>query len=494
MIISELYNLQSGGDSSMLKSLLGPWFKEKDMLSQWQRILAMLDVFRNRFSEQNVSIVRAPGRVNLIGEHTDYNGYPVLPMALERDILVVFAATHSNQVIARNLESQFEEKSFVASPSIPPYRTGDWGNYIKAAVAGLMPIVKTQKSMAKGFHAVYSGNIPSAAGLSSSSALVVASALSFIHSNRMEINPKNLAEILAHAERYVGTEGGGMDQAISLLAQRNHALEIDFFPLETKPVPLPPGYEFVICNSLIRASKTQHTRLAFNRRPIECRLATALIVNSLEKQLHCNILWQRLCDVDQTKVSLDSKMYAELIRQALTPAVMNTEQLACKLQIDIEQIREKYLKLKSGDYFIPPEEGFRVHDRYLHVIQEANRVRRAVQALRDGAMQKFGVLMNQSHTSCASLYHISTPELDQLTRIARKNGALGARLTGAGFGGCTVNLISSDRVAEFMENVFTDYYQNYLSKAHPKIAWQSFKRDDIVFSSTAMPGAGRIIL
>ena len=372
---------------------------------------------------------------------------------------------------------------------IQPYSAGDWGNYVKAAIAGLLQIVREKNGRAIGFSAVYSGIIPLAGGLSSSSAMVVASALTFLRANNVEIPKIELAEILARAERFVGTEGGGMDQAISLVGKKNKAIKIDFFPLRAVPISLPDDYEIVICNSLVRAPKTEAAMIEYNRRPVECRLAAALLAKSLEKFSGRRIPTQRLVDVDQHKIGMDGQTFEKAVMQALNPPVLSAEQVQEKLALSKNDLNEKYLRLKSGKLFVPPSDGFKVGLRYEHVLSEAHRVEQAAEALQSGDVAEFGKLMNASHDSCRSKYKISTPALDKPLEIARVHGATGARLTGAGFGGCTVNLVPKNNVDAFIKGVIKNYYQDYLPKARPDIQFEEKNLGSIIFSSSAVAGA-----
>jgi len=453
-----------------------------------QQVIELINQFKRTYPDKDLSVIRAPGRVNLIGEHTDYNGYPVMPMAINREILVCASPTDDGNIIISNTNNRFQDRSFSTLSPIQPYQSGDWGNYVKAAVVGLLPIVSEKVKRPKGFTALYSGNIPLAAGLSSSSAMVVASALTFLHVNKIEMPFLQLAEILAKAERFVGTEGGGMDQAISLIGKEGNAIKIDFFPLKTEPINIPDGYEIVICNSLIRAPKTEEAMNNYNRRPIECRLATALIANSLRKHANCLVNTKRLSDVDNNKWKIPKAVYAEAIEEALTPPTLSLSDLCEKLSVSKEEITQKYLTLKSGKIFKPPPDGFKIRQRYRHVVTEKERVKSSVQVLEKGEPFKFGELMNGSHQSCKEDYEISIPEIDKLVTFARTYGAIGARITGAGFGGCTVNLVPKKKLNSFIDGIIKDYYQSYLKRKHPELV-ENINFEDTIFSSPAVKGA-----
>lgn len=229
-------------------------------------------------------IARAPGRINLIGEHTDYNGLPVLPFALPRAIRIAFAPRGDAAIVLRHGREGHPPREFTASPAIEPDPPGSWANYVKAAVEHFARLLlETPGASVRGFDAAVDGDIPQAGGLSSSSALVVAAALTFREVNALSMAPLEFAARCAAAERYVGTQGGGMDQAASILGAPGCALRIDFFPLAAAPVPFPEGYAVLACHSLVRAAKTEAARAEFNRRVGECRAAAALLGRAFDR-------------------------------------------------------------------------------------------------------------------------------------------------------------------------------------------------------------------
>jgi N-acetylgalactosamine kinase len=457
-----------------------------------KRLFELVSSYKSFDKNPDVTVLRAPGRVNLIGEHTDYNGYPVMPIAINRDILACAGSRRDTSVRIANLDERFPVRTFDISERIVPFTLGDWGNYVKAAVAGLKPVIEHRVKSLRGFSAVFSGNIPPAGGLSSSSALVVVAALLFLKVNDVRLSYLELADLLARAEHFVGTRGGGMDQAISLMGQRNSALLIDFFPLKTRSVPLPGDHDIVICNSLIRAPKTEQAMNEYNRRPLECRLATALLTIAVRNVLGKDIDSTRLADVDQAVLDLDDATYNKLVDSALSPGTFSLEQLCRRLSLSPEQLSDIYFERSSG-VFQPPVDGFKLKKRFEHVISEASRVRNAAEHLERGNIGEFGNLLDDSHRSCRDLYEISTEELDTLVRLAKKHGAAGARLTGAGFGGCTVNFVPHAMTESFKGNISRSYYQNYLSRLHPEIELDKVDMDDAVFASRAVQGAGAII-
>lgn len=350
----------------------------------------------------------APGRVNLIGDHIDYNGLSVLPMAIQRHVSILYRERSTAKLRIASTEARYAEREFELGTAIEPYSAGDWGNYAKAAAQALGERFKLHQ----GFDAVIHSDIPVAAGLSSSSALVVACALALLHANQIEIERLKLAELLADGERYVGTRGGGMDQAICLAARRNSASRIDFQPLRLTAHPIPPDWRFIVAFSLVSAEKSGPARETYNSRTRECREALDRVIEALELDTH----------VDSYKGLISGRRPAQLIRIAegvLTPPL-----------------------------FL----------RFRHVISEADRVSRSEKALASYEMRTFGKIMNESHASLRDDFAVSRRELDQLVEVARQAGAAGARLTGAGLGGCVVALCPETKTEKVVRALTEQYY------------------------------------
>jgi len=217
--------------------------------------------------------VRSPGRINLIGEHIDYNDLSVLPMAIGRHVHLLVRPRADDRIRIASLAHGFEPREFTLGADIPPYPVGDWGNYVKAAVQAL---ARTHDGL-HGFDAVLDSTLPVAAGLSSSSALVIGVALTLLSANDRTWDPIPLAEAMAKAERYTGTQGGGMDQAICAGAVEGTASRVDFAPLRITPVPVPTEWRFVVAHSLSRAEKSGAAQQTYNRRTVECREAVAQV-------------------------------------------------------------------------------------------------------------------------------------------------------------------------------------------------------------------------
>jgi galactokinase len=367
------------------------------------------ETFRRHFGAAVPNyFVRAPGRVNLIGEHTDYNGLPVFPMALQRECRLLVRARRDSTVHVADGNPEFPARAFDLAASIDPYPGGDWGNYVKAAGQALVQWC----GQLRGFDAVVSSDIPIAAGLSSSSALVVASALATLRVNEISVDALELMSRMAEAERYVGLRGGGMDQAICLGAVPGSACRIDFDPLRLTPVAVPQDWRFVVAYSLTRAPKSGSVRESYNLRTRQCREALAAVAARLD-------------------LVPDGGSYSGLLSRVPAPAVIG----AAEAVLDATLLR-----------------------RFRHVVTEGVRVNQAQTALIEADIAAFGRLMVESHCSLREDYEVSCPELDELVEIALRAGAWGARLTGAGFGGCIVALTDVEHVALVLEALQREFY------------------------------------
>ncbi|MEW6237662.1 MAG: galactokinase [Candidatus Omnitrophota bacterium] len=405
-------------------------------------------------SNTNRFTVYAPGRVNLLGEHTDYNGLPVLPMAIDRRIRVYGAPRMDAMVAASREDIPQESVEFALRSPIPKHPQGHWINYVKAGMQGVLDsLTQSETQEIRGCDLMVSGTIPQGVGLSSSSALVVASALALLKANRIDRPPIALAEQMAEAEHYTGTRGGGMDQAACLLSRAGHLLKIDFFPLRAAPVSLPDGVTVVICDSLIRAKKSETALKAYNLRALECRFAVLLLRRFLHRKGD-PADFQRLGDLLLPPWNLGYPELARLAEEALKDSYGYSE--LCSALGDEEAIRSLLLDYSFDDD--GENLSFACGKRFRHVIRDAQRVELGKRLLQERNVRGFGRLMNEGHDSARNDFEISRPELDRLTEAAREQGALGSRLTGAGFGGCTVNLVYSDEAERFRQAMYESCY------------------------------------
>jgi galactokinase len=338
-------------------------------------------------------LVSAPGRVNLIGEHIDYHGLPVLPIALRRSIRVAFRARTDRRIRAIS-SPRYGAREFEWTPNLMPTTAGDWENYLRAAAEA----VGRKWGVGVGVDAAVVSDVPPAAGLSSSSALLVAFTLGLLRANRIDAGFAQLMEILPDGEQFVGTRGGGMDHAASLASHAGCASLIEFEPLSVRPIPIPEDWRFLVAHSLETAEKSGAVREEYNARRVA---GTAALKH------------------------LGFASYREAIAAGASAASLAS----------------------------PAEQ-----DSFLHVTSEALRVGAAVCAMEQNDADLFGRLLFESHASLRDHLKVSCASLDRLVETAAESGALGARLTGAGFGGCMVAFCRKSDLPALRESLLARYY------------------------------------
>jgi galactokinase len=332
------------------------------------------------FGTGPASVAAVPGRVNLIGEHIDYHNLPVLPMAIPRRVRVAFRPS-GRRVIRAVSGDGFGERTIEWTARLTPAAAGDWANYIMAAAQA----VRDRWGIDGGIDAAVCSDLPPAAGLSSSSALLTAFTLALLQANGIQASFEELMEVLPEAEYFVGTRGGGMDHAAVLESRAGCALFITFAPVTATPAPIPEDWTFLVAHSLTHAEKSGAVRAEYNARRTAGTRALA---------------------------RLGFASYADAISGRA-----------------LDELRTLALPLD--------DEAQRA---FLHVAGEALRVREAVDAMSRADMARFARLLVESHASARDLLRISCPALDRLVQCALDSGAPGARLTGAGFGGCAIVL------------------------------------------------------
>ncbi|OWF49832.1 N-acetylgalactosamine kinase-like [Mizuhopecten yessoensis] len=414
------------------------------------------NTFLKKFGSPPEFFARASGRVNIIGEHIDYCGYSVLPMAIEQDIIVAVShSSTSDKVILANMNSSYQDfecniKDLTISKSDPK-----WFNYFLCGVKGILEYAKP--NALRGMTCMVSGNIPPSSGLSSSSALVCCAALATMHAHGYSISKKELSGICAQCERHIGTEGGGMDQAIAFMAQEGTAKHIEFSPLRSTNVRLPAGAAFVITSSCVEMNKAATSH--FNIRVIECRLAAQIIAKT--KGLNWRD-YKRFGDV-QSALGLSLEEALAIVEETFHKEPYTKEELCGLLEVTPEQLADTTLSANTLTV-----QSFKLYDRATHVFSEASRVLQFKGICDENpgdALQRLGTLMNASHASCRDLYECSCTDLDKLVNICVESGALGSRLTGAGWGGCAVSMVPMDQVEQFLTKVKEKYYANEPSRA-----------------------------
>lgn len=374
--------------------------------------------FTEAFGGEPAALVSAPGRVNLVGEHTDYNLLPVLPIAIDRRL--VLAARETADAVVSVRSTAFQPPARIERLN-PAHVGAAWQRYISGVLAELAEVAP-----AKGAEVLVDGDLPADGGLSSSSAFSVGLVAALSRVWGADFDPAHCADIAIRAERHVGVETGGMDQRVIALGKAGHAMRIDFLPLATRHVPIPEGLSFVIADSGKRAPKGGEARDAYNERVIGTRVAALLLADMLGVEVETNPTLGNVADIDVVDI-----MVEEL------PDKISTRDAARSAKVDPKVLAS----LSAGDF---DQNAMLPVKRYArHVLSEAQRVDEAEMALGSGDLKRFGALLNESHNSLREDYRCSTPELDRVAAAMRKAGAYGARLTGAGFGGFAVAAVQS---------------------------------------------------
>ncbi len=408
-----------------------------------ERQKALLARFKERFGKDASFVVRTPGRVNLIGEHVDYSGFSVVPMAIEDHTLIAVglgAECEGDDVISlSNVDPQWPDHAYRASqlPS-QPLSGSLWTHYV---AAGLLNVSLRLKLSLPPLRLLVDGRVPTGSGLSSSSAMCCAGALTALRALGGGLSPSVMASVAAEAERLLGMESGGMDQAICLLAQPGCALHIQFDPVRTAVVTLPDSAVVVIIDSGVQSLKYASAATGYNLRVVECRFASAIVAK------HLGVTGVRTLRQLLEKTGKTLSELLGLLRKHLREGPYSLADVQQQLGPDADAIFGN--ASVSGPYLLL--------DRSLHVAEESLRVARFVSS--GVGAEELGALMNASHHSLARLFGCSCEELDALTAHARLSGALGSRLTGAGWGGWTVHLVPKDKVAAFCESM-----KEYLAK------------------------------
>lgn len=383
---------------------------------------------------------RAPGRVNIIGEHVDYNGLPVLPFAIDRNI-VVLAAPHPDRLRLFNTAPDFPSREFDAGALPPREPTGDWTDLALRILAGIRKECAGSGLALGGMTCVIASDLPAAAGVSSSGALAVALTLACLGSHGKDAladrgRRRCLAQHIAAWERGRGTATGAMDQSICLLGLRGHALRIEWNPLCETPIPLPDGYNWIVAHSLVRADKGGAARAGYNQRVSETAMAA----------LHL----ARLAFTDAPAADLRP------------PAVYQA--LLARLRSDDDP-----LSVEEVLAALPPDAPVLAR-RVRHLLTEALRVDEACEMLRGHEVEGLGYLLDGSHGSLRDDYGVSTPEVDRLVERLREAGALGARVVGAGFGGSVIAVAPAARTPSIIDSVIANYYERDLRTLQPELA------------------------
>ncbi|KAL2018508.1 hypothetical protein VTK56DRAFT_793 [Thermocarpiscus australiensis] len=490
---------------------LGDIYTSDALPAQTKRWTNLLSKFESIYGHSPEFVSRSPGRVNIIGEHIDYSLYSVLPMAITADALLAVSTSNISPAKEGTYKIQIanvQEARFPSHEFDIPYDHVDidatvheWTNYFKSGLRGALELLRRKHGAdfkPKSMKILMDGTVPAGGGLSSSAAFVTASALAIMIANgEKTVDKTELTELAIVSERAVGVNSGGMDQSASVFSERGSALFVSFTPsLKARPVHFPktnPELTFLIAQSFVTSDKFVTGPIHYNLRVVECSLAAAYlnaVLNPPGTRLPADAapLGISLHGFHETYFALHEHstgatssisipdQLTELIaltRRTLTKEEGYTrEEVAAVLDISVADLNARFTSR-----FPVRAERFKLRQRALHVFSEALRVLQFMALLESSDENnnnnnhpsssggdtnafnaRLGALLNATQDSCRDAYECSCAELDALCAIARRAGSYGSRLTGAGWGGCSVHLVPADRVAAVRDSWEREYY------------------------------------
>ena len=463
-------------------------YPQDDLPFQRKRFSQLAQTFLETYPRKPDFVSRSPGRVNIIGEHIDYSLYEVLPMAIAADVLVAVSIAPDgptgNKVSIKNVDSKkFKPTEF----DIPSHGNIDidsstlqWSNYFKSGFRGAVELLQKRDPNFTpcGMHVLIDGTVPAGGGLSSSAAFVCASALAVLRANgEKDVIKKHLVELAIVSERSVGVNSGGMDQAASVFSIRGDAVSVAFSPeLHAEAIKFPkldPPITFMIAQSFVAADKHVTAPENYNLRVVECTLAAELLAAKIGISLVDDAgplrrslrgFHNAFFDEKGPKAASEEEQLKTLLtlvdKNLDQPDGYTREQIASALSMSVADLETRFMTT-----FPVRTERFFLRQRAQHVFAEALRVIKFKALLLvppskiSSVLPQLGSLMNETQVSCRDVYQCSCPEIDQLCAIARRAGSYGSRLTGAGWGGCTVHLVPKDRVEAIESALEEQYYR-----------------------------------
>ncbi len=474
-----------------------------------QRLKQMLEHYKNKFGDAQVVIARTPGRVNLMGRHIEHQGGHCNMIAIDRDLFLVAGTRNDHMIHIENTDRRhfknriFSYSELLASPkmnqpwidivnsqrikNILSKNPGDWSHYVKAAAARFQ--YEYQDRLLKGMNIVVSGDIPIASGLSSSSALVVATSEVIASLNSIKLSKQKFVELCGEGEWFVGTRGGAGDQAAMKFSQKGYVTKIAFFPIKVEDsVRLADDYTVLICNSQIKAQKTAGAKDTFNHRVACYHLAREYIKLKFpqhsEKIIH-------LRDINTENLNINNQELLNLVKSC--PEKLTRKQI---IKLFSDDICSKYLSTHSENYNEYP-----LRNVLMYGLSECQRSKKSAELIQENKIKEFGNLINISHngdrivshsadgtqkafladysdnrldelinvsqtngTFCLSnhsgSYSCSIPKIDYMVDLANSvDGVCGAQILGAGLGGCIMVLVQKNASEQLQSKLIENYYQ-----------------------------------
>lgn len=507
--VSALQQVVDGRDPAVISALSEIYGNAPDLLERKRRLIAkLLAAYRERYGDEEVIVARAPGRVNIMGRHVDHQGGMTNLIAIDRDFYLVAGASDDRRVRMANLEdAAFPASEHEIDAALAGYRgqawrdfvnsapvleranqaRGDWSQYVMAPIARLQ--AEFPDRPLKGMHLMASGSIPLASGLSSSSAVVVATLEAMVHLNGIALPPEHFVELCGEGEWFVGTRGGAADHAAMKFGRRGAVVQVGFFPFRlVTTVDFPAGYALVVCNSQIKAQKTVGVKDQYNQRVACYHIGRELFKAEFPRYAD-RVAHLRDINTDALGVS-----YPELLSMlARLPMNITRDEIGARLDAEICQ------RIFAGHSEHIRE--YPVRPVVLFGLAEMARSARAPEVLVRGDIATFGRMMNISHdgdrvvtwtgdaatpfqSDCSDArlaalaagfraglpdaalaeqaggYACSLPQIDFMVDTALSvDGVAGAQLAGAGLGGCMMVLAKSEAVEPLCQLLTARYYE-----------------------------------
>lgn len=466
--------------------------------------------------DRDVIIVRSTGRINLMGMHIDHRGGSVNPIAIKEMFMVAEARDDDSVVLRDVYTDKFKEETFRIRDCLPEVKIKSWdawchdelekrktdpsitwSNYVRSAVLYLQSLHTRDDGMfepaLRGMNVMFYSSVPRAAGLSSSSSIVVASACACMRINDLHLDPMEFIDVCGYGEWYVGTRGGSGDHAAILFGKRNAVLHINNHPFAVKSVPFPDNYRIVLANSLVKSNKRVGTRDAFNNRVASYIFGLML---ARENFPHYAKKMEQLRDINPNNLCVDEAEIYRIVRSL--PESANRKDVLKLLSDQKDEVLHVFRSHTE------PKEGYKIRQVCMYGITECIRAEMAVDCLNTGDIERFGELINISHNGDrvtklekgkrvpavnsygnekidrliddlesddpvrikqAHLqyqpggYDVSVPEIDELVDISLDtSGVVGAGLVGAGLGGSMVAIVTEQNAQQLIKNMASRYY------------------------------------
>lgn len=472
-----------------------------------QRLIELLEAFISKYGDRRVVVSRSPGRVNLLGRHIEHRGGSINVMSINRETLIVAAPREDDTVNIANLDPRFPERSFGILESIKDNKSddwlefiendvtlkmvldskGDWANYVKASVLRLQ--MKDRRNLLRGMDMLFCGDIPMAAGLSSSSSIVVATSEAAIALNHMDVQAKDFIHLCGEGEWFVGSRGGSGDHAAMKCGQRDMITHLDFCPFEIgESVQFPEDYDIVVANSFVEAKKSEGAKDKFNQK-VACYEIGFMLVKKIFPEYAPRLKY--LKDINQKNLGISqSRIYKILLS---IPQYMTRDEVFAALPEYKEEL-ERIMRSHE------PPERYEIRSTMLYGIAECQRAQMCIEFLKNKDYESLGKLMIISHngdrvfkngkpydysTSDKYLvrliedlsseepkrvfkaqiynqpggYACSTETIDALVDdVIKYPGVMGAELSGAGLGGCILILVRREQTNALLEMLKSTYY------------------------------------